>query len=215
MAQIIIDIVERFGYAGIVFLIAAENLFPPIPSEVILTFAGFLTTVSALGYGGTVAAATAGSMLGAVILYAAGRALRPQRMELLLQSKAAQRLHLSAENYRAACQKFARHGKAGVLLFRCVPIMRSVISVPAGMAQMPWAQFLPLTLLGSLLWNMLLVGLGAGAGLYWRDICAFFASLTRYTRATLAAAVLIIAVVLYARRAHRKNKEEKARDAAA
>lgn len=210
MAETIIEIMGRWGYFGVLALIAVENIFPPIPSEVILTFAGFLTTVTSLTYGGVVAAATAGSVAGAVVLYLAGSAVSPERMRGFLSTKTAQRLRLDAEAYQTACNKFAKYGTAGVLFFRCVPIMRSIISVPAGMSHMPWGLFLALTTLGSTLWNLLLVGLGAVAGTYWYSVSAFFAQLTRYTRATLIAALLVLAIVLYVRHCYRKKKQDKA-----
>lgn len=87
MQDIIISIMNQFGYLGIALLIAIENIFPPIPSEVILTFGGFMTTISDMKIWGVILSATIGSVLGAVILYSLGRWLNPQRLERWLDGR--------------------------------------------------------------------------------------------------------------------------------
>lgn len=175
MELLITQWIGRFGYWGVFLLIAVENLFPPIPSEVILTFGGFLTTYTALHPAGVIFAATWGSTAGAVVLYGAGRLLRPARLEALLRGRAGRLLHLEASDVHKAADWFAAHGWPSVFYCRCVPILRSLISIPAGMAGMRFAPFLLLTVVGSTLWNILLVGAGALAGRSWPRIAAALA----------------------------------------
>ena len=95
MQEIIIQVMNQFGYFGVAFLIMIENIFPPIPSEVILTFGGFMTTYSELGIIGMIIAATIGSVLGALILYFVGRLLSVERLEKLVSGRLGKVLHKS------------------------------------------------------------------------------------------------------------------------
>lgn len=170
MKELMIVLVERWGYLGILFLIAVENIFPPIPSEVILTFGGFLTTYTSMGKWGVTWAATAGSLIGALVLYGVGRVCSAERLEHLLNGKLGRILHFNGEEVHSAFQWFHEKGKSTVLLCRCVPILRSLISIPAGMAGMEMKVFLPFTVLGSFLWNVILVNLGVIAGDAWEQV---------------------------------------------
>ena len=169
MKELMIVLVERWGYLGIMFLIAVENIFPPIPSEVILTFGGFLTTYTSLGKWGVIWAATAGSLIGALILYSVGRICSAERLERLLDGKVGKILHFEGREVHSAFQWFNEKGKGTVSVCRCIPILRSLISIPAGMAGMSMTIFLPFTILGSFLWNMILVNLGIVAGGAWEQ----------------------------------------------
>ena len=111
MKELMIVLVERWGYLGIMFLIAVENIFPPIPSEVILTFGGFLTTYTSLGKWGVIWAATAGSLIGALILYSVGRICSAERLERLLNGKAGKILHFEGSEVHSAFQWFNEKGK--------------------------------------------------------------------------------------------------------
>lgn len=170
MKELMIILVERWGYLGVLFLIAVENIFPPIPSEVILTFSGFLTTYTAMDKWGVIWAATAGSLIGALVLYGVGRACSVERLERLLNGRIGRVLHFDGDEVKSAFQWFNEKGKSTVLLCRCVPILRSLISIPAGMAGMKMAVFLPFTVLGSFLWNVILVNLGVIAGGAWEQV---------------------------------------------
>lgn len=170
MNEWMVILVERWGYLGVLFLIAVENIFPPIPSEVILTFGGFLTTYTSLGKWGVIWAATAGSLIGALILYSVGRICSVERLERLLNGNVGKLLHFDGKDVHSAFQWFHEKGKGTVLICRCVPILRSLISIPAGMAGMEMGIFLPLTILGSLIWNVILVNLGIVAGGAWEQV---------------------------------------------
>ncbi len=174
MEQIVIDIINRFGYVGIGFLIAIENIFPPIPSEVILTFGGFMTTVTAMNVWGVIVAATIGSVVGAIVLYYLGRILNAERLERLFDSKLGKRLHLKKEDVHRAEKWFLRHGNKTVFFCRFIPIVRSLISVPAGTAKMKIGIFLSLTAVGTAIWNTALVFLGKFAGDAWGTVAGYF-----------------------------------------
>lgn len=170
MQELIISLIEQYGYAGIFFLIALENLIPPIPSEVILTFGGFLTLGTGLGVPGVTAAATLGSLAGAAVLYGAGLLLSKERLKKIAAGRTGRLLGLQAEDVEKADAWFRRTGTKAVFFCRCVPVVRSLISIPAGMSRMGLPQFFLYTAAGSLIWNLLLVSLGAFMGEAWGRI---------------------------------------------
>lgn len=169
MEQWVSEIMEAYGYFGVFFLIAVENLFPPIPSEVILTFGGFMTTTTALTVLGVVMAATAGSTAGALILFGIGRVLSAERLEAIV-AKYGRILRLKPEDIRKADAWFDKYGTWAVFFGRLVPLIRSLISIPAGSSGMRFVPFLVLTVLGSLIWNVVLVNVGAAVGASWETI---------------------------------------------
>lgn len=181
----ILQLMGTYGYVGIAFLIMLENIFPPLPSEAILTFAGFLTTYTTLHIPGAVLSATLGSLLGAICLYALGKLLSPLRMETLLSGPVGKTLHLKKEDMQKAMDWFDSRGNYTVFLCRFIPIVRSLISIPAGMANMNIPRFLWLTLWGSLLWNTILISLGAFAGASWQKAARYFGNYTRAAKMVL------------------------------
>jgi len=173
MQAIIIDIINKFGYIGITLLIAIENLFPPIPSEVILTFAGFATTISKITVLGTILASTLGSVLGAIVLYFIGRFLSEERIDKIVSGKLGKIIGLDKEDIHKAFSWFESKGKFAVFFGRFIPIVRSLVSVPAGMSKMLITPFLILTTIGSFIWNTVLIILGKFAGESWNRIAEF------------------------------------------
>jgi len=200
MEDFIIDIIDRFGYLGVFLLIIIENFFPPIPSEIILTFGGFMTTCSRMTVWGVVLSATLGSSLGALVLYLVGRMLNGDRIELLFESRMGKMLHLKAEDVRTAGKWFNRHGYQAVFLCRFVPVVRSLISIPAGMAKMKLGAFLLLTALGTFIWNSVLVYLGRLAGEAWGRIVSYMDYYTMITAAVLVILGLVFAVYFIKKR---------------
>lgn len=166
----IMDMMNSFGYIGIALLIMIENLFPPIPSEVILTFGGFMTTYTHLTVGGVVFFSTLGSTVGAIFLYYIGKLLSPEKLEQLIDGKLGKILHFKKSDVRKSIKKFQQKGNMTVFICRCIPILRSLISIPAGMSNMKMGNFLVLTIAGSALWNTILVSAGAAAGASWEKI---------------------------------------------
>ena len=166
----IMDMMNSFGYIGIALLIMIENLFPPIPSEVILTFGGFMTTYTHLTVGGVVFFSTLGSTVGAIFLYYIGKLLSPEKLEQLIDGKLGKILHFKKSDVRKSIKKFQQKGNMTVFICRCITILRSLISIPAGMSNMKMGNFLVLTIAGSALWNTILVSAGAAAGASWEKI---------------------------------------------
>lgn len=172
MEEIILEVLNDYGYFGIFFLIMIENLFPPIPSEVILTFGGFVTTHSSLSIIGVITSATLGSVAGAIILYMVGRIFNADRIEKFV-SKWQKYLRISPEDIQRANAWFRKNEKWTVFYCRFIPLIRSLISLPAGMARMNLTPFLLLTTLGSLIWNAVLIIIGAYVGESWTSIVKF------------------------------------------
>lgn len=173
MDQIMIDMINSFGYVGVALLIAIENIFPPIPSEVILTFGGFLTTASGMNIWGVIISATIGSVSGALVLYYLGRLLNTERLERFFSSRPGRKLHLKKEDVHRAERWFSRHGNKTVFFCRFIPLVRSLISIPAGSAQMPVGIFILLTTLSTAVWNTVLVFLGKLAGDAWGNVVGY------------------------------------------
>lgn len=200
MQEVVLDIINQLGYLGIFFLITVENIFPPIPSEVILTFGGFLTTCTELHVWGVSLAATGGSVAGALILYYLGSKLNARRLAELFAGKWGKLLRLDMNDLRKAENWFVRHEKKAVFICRFVPVVRSVISLPAGMAKMHLGAFLGLTILGSFLWNVVLVFLGRLAGSAWEKIAGYMDLYTVVVLLLIIAAAIVPGVRFYKRR---------------
>jgi len=159
MAEWVIDTIYSLGYLGIVLLMFVENVFPPIPSEVIMPLAGFMVTQGKLSFAGIVAAGTVGSVLGALPLYYVGRLINERSLKELAD-RHGRWLTISRKDIERAKEWFDKHGPATVLLCRLVPAIRSLISIPAGIARMNLALFLAYTTIGTALWTGLLAYLG-------------------------------------------------------
>jgi membrane protein DedA with SNARE-associated domain len=202
----IIQIMDRFGYIGIALLIALENIFPPIPSEVILTFGGFMTTYTKLTVWGVIIASTIGSVLGAVVLYWIGRSLTPERLEYWLEGRWGRILRLKKGDVARAKGWFERHGKRAVFFCRCIPLIRSLISIPAGMAKMKMWLFLLLTIAGSLVWNSALIYLGAALGASWEIIISYTNIYAIIALSVLGVILLVFAIIYFKKRSRCNNE---------
>jgi membrane protein DedA with SNARE-associated domain len=158
------SVIDALGALGVGLLIALENLFPPLPSELILPLAGFTASEGRLNVVAVIAAATAGSLLGALVLYGLGAWLGHERA-----CRLADRVPLvdTGELDRATAW-FADHGGKAVLFGRLVPVVRSFVSVPAGIERMPLTRFCLYTTLGSAVWNTLFVIIGYVLGAKWQ-----------------------------------------------
>jgi len=196
MESWIMEIMNHYGYLGIALLIAIENLFPPIPSELILTFGGFMTTYTKMNIIGVVLSSTVGSVFGAIVLYQCGSLLSRERLGKILTGKVGKILHFKEEDIEKAFNWFDSQGNYTVLFCRCIPIVRSIISIPAGMAHMNFSNFLVLTTVGSTIWNFVLVTLGAFAGASWKKMVLY---MNTYSDAAIAVTIgfLLIGLLLY------------------
>lgn len=172
MQNWITDIIEQFGYFGVFIMIALENVFPPIPSEVILTFGGMMTNFTDLTIPGVILSATAGSLVGAVILYKIGNLLDVERLEKIVD-RWGHILRVKKKDIHRADHWFDKYGYWTVLICRIIPLIRSLISIPAGMSRLNFWLFLLFTTIGTLVWNVILVSVGAAFGESWEEIVYF------------------------------------------
>ncbi|MEU1751731.1 DedA family protein [Micromonospora matsumotoense] len=159
-------VIDSLGVVGVAFLVALESIIPPIPSEIVLAMAGYLAAEGRFHLAVIVLAATVGSLVGALVLYWLGAALGEERLKRWLD-------HIplvDREDLEKADRWFERHGRWAVLIGRLVPVVRSLVSVPAGANRMPMGEFVLLTTLGSGVWNALIVGLGYTLGSRWQDV---------------------------------------------
>jgi len=183
----LLDLVDTLGPVGVGIAILLETLIPPIPSEAVLGLAGVLINDGRMSIVPVVLFATLGSMLGATFFYYVGLALGPRRSHAFLD-----RLPLvETEDVDRTFAWFERHGRPAVFLGRMVPIVRSFISVPAGVVRMPFGEFLLFTAGGSLIWNSVLIALGVAAGDFIE------ANLHYLDYVVVAAAVLAVAWFVY------------------
>lgn len=192
MQTAIESVIEQFGYLGICLLILLENVFPPIPSEIVLTFGGFVTHHTSLDVPGVIVAATIGSVLGAIVLYWVGRILSAERIERLVAGRTGKVLRLTVADVRKVERWFTRHGNSAVFWGRFVPIVRSLISIPAGTTGMPFVRFVVLSAVGTSIWNVVLVMLGRAAGSAWQQVAAYVD-----TYALIVLVVGVVAVVIF------------------
>lgn len=184
----VLDVIAALGYVGLALLLIAENLFPPIPSEVVLPLAGFLVGRGDLGFWQALLASTFGSVAGALILYVLGR-YGGRRLVL----RYGRFLHVDEDRLDRADGWFRRYGDWVVLFARVVPFARSVVSIPAGTMKMPAGRFTALTALGSLAWNTLLIGAGVVLGANWQRVEAWIGS---YSNLVLVVAAVGVAILL-------------------
>ena len=178
-----VDLMERLGGPGAGLAVALENLFPPLPSEIILPLAGFTASRGDFTLASALFWTTLGSVVGALVMYGIGAALGRRRMYAIWE-----RVPLvKTEDLERTEAWFARHGRKAVFFGRMVPIFRSLISVPAGIERMALGQFLVLTLAGSLIWNVTFVLAGYLLGEQWHRVEGYVGTFQN---------VVIVAVVL-------------------
>ena len=187
------DLVERLGYLGVAFLVALENVFPPIPSEVVLGLAGYTASQGDASVIGMIIAATIGSLIGAWVLYGISAAIGPVRLRAIV-SRYGTWIGFGAAELDRAEAWFDRSGRSAVLLCRCVPLIRSLISVPAGLRRMPLGLFTISTLIGSLIWNTVLIVAGYLLADQWEKVLKVTEPFQT---------VVVVAIALGIGRAHR------------
>ncbi len=201
LARFAREAVTRAGYPGIIAAMVAENVFPPIPSEIVLPLAGYEVSRGSLVFIWTVLAATLGSLVGAYVLYAIG--LFGGRTVVLRWGRV---LRVGEADIDRSEGWFRRWGDWVVLVGRVVPLARSLVSIPAGMLRMGLARFTILTVVGSLAWNIVLVGAGYQLGSRWED-ASDLVSRTSDVALVLAAIGLLTCVLLLLRRRSRRREK--------
>lgn len=190
MVEWIKNLMESLGYAGIVFLMFLENIFPPIPSELIMPLAGFTSTQGKLSFVGVVVAGTLGSVLGAIPLYYLGRLVGEERLKEWAD-KHGKWLTVSSQEIEKVDRWFDRHGNKAVFFGRLVPGIRSLISIPAGISGMNLAAFLLYSALGGSLWTAMLAYLGRLLGENYEQVDAYLGPITYVVLGGLAVAGII------------------------
>jgi membrane protein DedA with SNARE-associated domain len=190
LATIIQDIILALGYPGVALVMFTENVFPPIPSELIMPFAGFVAGRGDLNFVGVWIAGVIGSVLGAVVLYYIGRWAGDTLFRRFLR-RYGKWFTISENDYDRALKFFDKYGYAVIFFGRLIPIIRSIISIPAGADHMPLPQFLLFTTLGSAIWSGVLAYAGMLLGENWHEVTAF---IERYQDLTVV--VLVVVVVL-------------------
>lgn len=208
----IMTLIDQYGYFAVIFLIALENVFPPIPSEIILTFTGFLTISTSMTVWGAIIASTVGSVLGAVILYAIGRIASPERLNRFLGTRFGRLLRLKPTDIEKAARFFNRRGNGAILFGRFVPVIRSLISIPAGMSGFPLGRFLALSTAGTLIWNTVLIYAGSLAGNHWQAIVAQFEVYSHWLLIAVIVVLAIIGIVWFCRRRHLSQTTSKMKE---
>ena len=200
------DFIDAIGLFGVAALVALENIFPPIPSELVLLLTGFNVSETRFGYVGAVIFATIGSVVGAYFLYGIGRLLSEERLESFLAG-IGRIVGLRRSDVHKGFQWFDRHGSAVVLFGRLVPVVRSVVSIPAGADKMPLVRFSALTALGSLVWNAIWIAVGWGLGDQWKK-AGTWGDYIQYGAVALIAVGLIVVIVRARRKASRTVNSE-------
>lgn len=197
----VLDVVQALGATGVGLLTVLETVFPPLPSEVILPLAGYLAERGRMSLVAVLVAATLGALVGSWVLYGIGARLGRERSATLLA-----RLPLvDVEDVNGAIAWFDRHGPWAVLFGRLVPGVRSLVSLPAGASTMSLARFSVLTVIGSLIWNSVLVGAGFALGTQWRTVERYAGVLDTVVYAALAGCVGLF-VVRQVRRRRQANR---------
>lgn len=204
MQQFILHIIEQFGYFGIFFLILIENVFPPIPSEVILLFSGFFSSYTSLSVFYMILASTLGSFLGAIILYYIGKIFNKERLKKIVNGRLGKILFLKENDIDKADEWFDNKGNKSVFFCRFVPIVRSLISIPAGMSEMPMGKFIIYTICGSMIWNTVLICLGYRLGSNWEYVLTI---LDKYQMLVIVILVIIFGYVII--KFYRKKRKSK------
>ncbi len=191
MSNWIIHLIATGGYWGIAFLMFLENVFPPIPSEVIMGLAGIQVGQGKMDFGAVILFGTVGSTLGNYVWYLLGRLYGFQRLERFV-GRWERWLTIDWEDVQRINGLFARHGGKIVFILRFMPAFRTIVSLPAGLFRMGTARFLLATFAGAAIWNVIL----AGAGYY---LGRNFAAIDDYV-GPLATATVLLIVLFYAYR---------------
>lgn len=195
------DLIVTGGYAGILLVMFAEALFPPIPSELFMPFSGYLAAQGHLNPLSVWLASAAGSLLGALVVYHIGRAAGDVFFRRFLRAYG-RWFGIGEAQYDRVLRLFERYGEWMVLVGRMIPVVRGLISIPAGANRMPRLRFATFTFLGASVWSGLLTLAGYWLGEHWREVTALLQPLTGFIGAGLVglAVALIVGLALRQRR---------------
>ena len=215
LANWVQDVINQFGYFGVALLVVIENVFPPIPSEIVLPFAGFVAQQGASAVNATAGAAqsdttvvgmmiaaTVGSVVGALILYFVSAAIGPERLRGFVE-RFGKWFGVKSSDLVRAEEWFDRRSVAAVLVGRCVPLIRSIVSIPAGFRRMKLTSFVVLTAIGSAVWNIALIGAGAVLGDQWERVGEYVGV---FQWLVIAAVLLLLVRFVVSRLKNRRRK---------
>jgi membrane protein DedA with SNARE-associated domain len=207
------DVIDKLGYVGVALLVALENLFPPIPSEIVLPFAGFVARDGDANLIGMIAAATIGSTVGALVLYGIAGAIGPDRLHRFLE-RYGKWFRLTQRDIARAEMWFDRRAVVAVLVGRCVPLIRSLVSIPAGLRRMPLGPFVIYTIIGSVVWNTTLIGAGYLLRSRWHDVEPVMQWFQYVVLVAIAASIAWYAWTRFVSPVARRNREPVASETA-
>ena len=193
------DVIEQLGYLGVALLVVLENVFPPIPSEIVLPFAGFVAQQGSDSVVLMILAATVGSVVGALIMYWIAAIIGDERLHAFTR-RFGKWVQIREADLTRAEEWFDRHAMSAVLVGRCVPLIRSVVSIPAGFRRMKLIPYIAYTFLGSLVWNIALVGAGAVLGENWERVEPVVATFQWIVIVVILAGLARLAYVVVQRR---------------
>ena len=215
LANWVQDVINQFGYLGVALLVVIENVFPPIPSEIVLPFAGFVAQQGASAVNATAGAAqsdttvvgmmiaaTVGSVVGALILYFVSAAIGPERLRGFVE-RFGKWFGVKSSDLVRAEEWFDRRSSAAVLVGRCVPLIRSIVSIPAGFRRMKLTSFVVLTAIGGAVWNIALIGAGAVLGDQWERVGEYVGV---FQWLVIAAVLLLLVRFVVSRLKNRRRK---------
>ena len=213
LANWVQDVINQFGYFGVALLVVIENIFPPIPSEIVLPFAGFVAQQGSAGVAqsdtsviGMMIAATIGSVVGALILYVISSAIGPERLRAFVQ-RFGRWFGVKQTDLLRAEAWFDRRSFVAVLVGRCVPLIRSIVSIPAGFRRMKLTSFILLTAVGSAVWNIALIGAGALLGDQWERVGEYVGV---FQWLVIAAILLLLVWFVYSKLQNRRRQNSAA-----
>lgn len=205
-----IALMEALGSIGAGVAVAVENLFPPIPSEVVLPLAGFTASQGSIVLWEVLVWTTVGSVVGALALYGLGAWLGPVRLRRIVDRMPL----MKVSDVDRTDEWFARHGSKAVFFGRMIPIFRSLISIPAGVQRMPLVRFTLLTAAGSAIWNTVFVLAGYLLGEQWQSIEQYADGLQVVVVAAVIVAVTVFVVMRVRQRASATGSAEERATAA-
>ena len=193
MEQWITDFMTQYGYVGIFILVFLEYIIHPFPSEIVLTFAGFMTTQSNLSIVVVCILAVVGAVLGALVLYGVGAWIGEERIYRLIH-KHGKYIGIKTKDLDKTITWLNKYGNWAIFIGRFIPIVRTLISLPAGITKMNIPLFIVLTAIGTGMWNILLIVLGMTLGSHWHKIIEFAGI---YSKLFIFIIAIIVLYVLY------------------
>jgi membrane protein DedA with SNARE-associated domain len=195
LGETIQGIIQAFGYIGIILVMAAENVFPPIPSELVMPFAGFMAREGSFNIWLVILSGMVGSVIGALVLYYFGAWANETVIRRFIR-RWGRYAFISENDLDVSLSYFSRYGEVVIFFGRLIPIVRSLISIPAGMARMPMPKFLFFTVLGTTLWSAFLSYMGWFLQANWGAVAGW---IEQYQRVVLVVVALAVLAFLYFR----------------